>query len=396
MRRMRKYLALPKCALVMGLLLAAGPARGFKRTNVGEGIKDFTLQTLGGEALNLREHLGEKATVVIFWATWSPRSAEALADFQKLYEVYRDRGLQVIGVNVDHQEWEPGAEGEVERFVKEHGIRFPVVVDRDLAVFNAYGVIAVPSLLLADAQGEIRDLLEGYAHTTRDGFRERVLEVLGVLKRRPAPAQEVAGYRPKGKAERYTRMGEILLEREVPHRAVLAFRKAIREDPGYPRAYEGLARAYDLLGRGQEAAEARARARELKEGTAAGKASGSRAQSVSEPGPAARRYYRMGTVFMDRKLYRAAEASFRKALEAAPEWPEAVQALSKALEALGRREEARALLGGVQGVPEGATGDRPGASGPAGGPLPAAEGREPPPPADAGTVRENGPSPGSQ
>ncbi len=363
---MRRHLALPKFALVVGLFLAAGPARGFKRTNVGEPIKDFTLQTLDGETLNLRERLGEKATVVVFWATWSPRSAEALADFQKLYEAYRDRGLQVIGVNVEHQEWEPGAEAEVERFVREHGIGFPVVIDRDLAVFNAYGVIAVPSLLLADAQGEIRELLEGYAHTTRDDFRDRVLELLGVLERRPAPAPEAAGFRPKGKAERYTRMGEILLKREVPHRAVLAFRKAVREDPEYLRAYEGLARAYELLGREQEAAEARARARELREGAAdRAPGSGGRDQDVSGPGPAARRYYRMGTLFMDRRLYRAAEASFRRALEAAPGWREAVQALATALEAQGRTKEARELSAAGAGEPgpepqppsEGASGD---------------------------------------
>ncbi len=336
------------CLLVL-VLMAAGPAAAFKRTAVGEPVKDFTLERLDGKPLHLKENLGTRATLVVFWAIWSPRSAEALADFQELYEKYASRGLQVIGVNVEHQEWEPGAEGEIRAFLDALGIAFPVVVDRTLEVFNAYGVIAVPSTVLADGSGRIVALLEGYAYTTRFDFRDRVLELLGVVRPRVTEAKAKPTYRPRGKAERYARMGAILLEREMPQRAVPAFRRAIKEDPDYPEAHEGLARAYDMLGKADKAAreaalaaEARARLGEepLPAPGAAGEGGGVKPCASGHKGAEAARFVRMGELFLKKGLARAAEDAFRKAIARDPGCPEAYGKLAEALEAQGRSEEA--------------------------------------------------------
>ena len=368
------------------LLVVGAPAAAFKRTAVGEPVKDFTLQRLDGQPLHLREVLGDRATLVVFWAVWSPRSAEALADFQELYEKYAAEGLQVIGVNVEHQEWEPGAEGEIQAFLDALGITFPVVVDRTLEVFNAYGVIAVPSIVLADGSGRIVALLEGYAYTTRFDFRDRVLELLGVLKRRVAEVKARPAYRPRGKAERYARMGAILLEREMPQRAVPAFRRAIKEDPDYPEAHEGLARAYEMLGKADKAAreaalaaEARARLGEepLPPPGPAGVGGGTRPCASGRAGAEAARFVRMGELFLKRGLARAAEDAFRKAIARDPGCAEPYAKLAEALEAQGRSEEAlgarerAAGLRTLQAPPEPAPaeprqGPSPGTSSPAG------------------------------
>ncbi len=359
--------------LVVLLLIAAGPAAAFKRTAVGEPLKDFTLQRLDGKPLHLMEALGERATLVVFWAVWSPRSAEALADFQELYEKYASRGLQVIGVNVEHQEWEPGAEGEIRAFLDALGITFPVVVDRTLEVFNAYGVIAVPSTALADGSGRIVALLEGYAYTTRFDFRDRVLELLGVLKPRVAEVKAKPTYRPRGKAERYARMGALLLEREMPQRAVPAFRRAIKEDPDYPEAHEGLARAYELLGKADKAAREAALAAEARARLGQAPRPGPRAEGGAKPcvtghgGAEVARFVRMGELFLRKGLAKAAEDAFRKAIAREPGCAEPYEDLAKALEAQGRAQEARQVREQAAGL--GARGAEPEAN-PAGAPRP--------------------------
>lgn len=242
--------------LLIGALLALNfqTADAFKRIHVGERAHDFVLETLQGQRVQLRTSLGEKATLVVFWATWSPRSAEALADFQTLYDEYGPNALQVIAVNVEHQDWNPAEIHKLAETIETVGATYPVVVDKDLSIFNEYGVIAVPSSVLVDAAGAVVELLPGYSNMTRFDFRERVLEALGVLvpKAKEGPTTSVE-YVPKGKAARYCQMGKMLLRKKMPTKAIRAFEKAIAEDPDYVEAYQNLFQALTSAGRTQEA-----------------------------------------------------------------------------------------------------------------------------------------------
>jgi tetratricopeptide (TPR) repeat protein len=136
--------------------------------------------------------------------------------------------------------------------------------------------------VLADRDGAIVGLLEGYAYTTRHDFRDRVLEQLGVLKRPAAEPEAVARYRPKGKASRYYKMGELFLRKKMTGRAAKAFAKATEEDPGYAEAHLGWAEALEADGREDEAAEIRARAAAL-----GGEQSGETSPSQVTAAPAA-------------------------------------------------------------------------------------------------------------
>lgn len=242
--------------LAAGVLLASSAA-AFKRTQVGEPLKDFRLQTLDGRTLVLSESLGAKATLVIFWAAWNPRSAEILADVQKLVAEYGSQGLAAVAVNVEHQE-DPTAEEQdkIRQAAKALGLTYPVVQDRGLAVYSEYGVVAVPSAVRADGQGKIVELLEGYPTSARLELKERVLEALGVGADKPRDA--VAGLPPaQAKAYRYLQMGEMFLQRGMKERAEKAFRTAVAEDPGYLKAYEALAALLDEEGKSGEAAAIR-------------------------------------------------------------------------------------------------------------------------------------------
>lgn len=238
---------------ILLVLLCPIPARAFKRTAAGEPLKDFLLESLTGGPLRLSAHLGSRATLLVFWATWSPRSAEVLRDFELLYRAHRTDGLQVVAVNVEHQEWDPGDLPRLEQFVRDREVSFPVLFDKDLTVFSAYGVIAVPSSALAGPDGTILELLEGYANMTRGAFQDRVLRELGVLAPETEKDPAAVGYRPKGKAERYLQMGRVLLERGMPSKAERAFRQALEEDPGWPEAGRALAEALDAQDRAAEA-----------------------------------------------------------------------------------------------------------------------------------------------
>lgn len=161
--------------------------------------EDIVVGTLTGETGPLARHLGTEATVVLFWATWSPRSAEALADFQRLYGDLGPTRLSVVAVNVEHEQWDSADADQVGAFAREIGASFPLAVDPGLAAFRAYRFTAVPSLVLLDAKGRVVEVLQGYPSIQRHEFQDRVRQTLAAPPPAPKaalPAEEVPGTQP--------------------------------------------------------------------------------------------------------------------------------------------------------------------------------------------------------
>jgi hypothetical protein len=68
---------------------------------------------------------------------------------------YAGRGLVVVGVQTPEFEFEGNLE-TVDRAIKEMDVRYPVVVDNDYAVWQAFDNHYWPALYFVDAQGRIR------------------------------------------------------------------------------------------------------------------------------------------------------------------------------------------------------------------------------------------------
>jgi len=70
-------------------------------------------------------------------------------------EKYKDRGLVVINVQTPEFEFEKNIEN-VRWASKEMGVDYPVAIDNDYAIWNAFSNQYWPALYIADAQGRIR------------------------------------------------------------------------------------------------------------------------------------------------------------------------------------------------------------------------------------------------
>ena len=71
-------------------------------------------------------------------------------------QAYRDDGLIVIGVHTPEFSFEHDIEG-VRRAIEERAIDYPVVVDNDYAIWNAFANRYWPALYFVDADGIIRE-----------------------------------------------------------------------------------------------------------------------------------------------------------------------------------------------------------------------------------------------
>ena len=72
------------------------------RLNIGDAAPDFALPSQAGEIVNLKDLVGRKEIVLYFYPKDNTPgcTAEACA-FRDSYEVFRERGAEVVGVSSD-------------------------------------------------------------------------------------------------------------------------------------------------------------------------------------------------------------------------------------------------------------------------------------------------------
>jgi len=122
----------------------------------GFAAPDFTLETLEGETLTLSDLRG-KAVVVNLWASWCPPCRAEMPALQSAYEADRDRGLEIVAVDMTYQDNEEDAQ----RFADDFGLTFAIPMDRDGTVARQYLMRALPSTFFVGPDGVIRKVVIG-------------------------------------------------------------------------------------------------------------------------------------------------------------------------------------------------------------------------------------------
>jgi len=101
------------------------------------------------------EMLRGKVVLVEFWTYGCINCRRTLPYVKAWSEKYRSSGLLVIGVHTPEFAYEKD-KGNVERAINDLGITYPVVMDNQYAIWNAYKNRYWPAQYLVDAQGRIR------------------------------------------------------------------------------------------------------------------------------------------------------------------------------------------------------------------------------------------------
>ena len=124
----------------------------------GRAAPDFLLRTLGGDPLQLSDLQG-KPVVVNFWASWCATCRQETPDLIAMYKEHQTDDLQLVGVDLRE------ADNEVQSFVDEFGISYPVVMDRDGQVGSTWHIggpnNGVPATYFIDRAGVVRLVVFG-------------------------------------------------------------------------------------------------------------------------------------------------------------------------------------------------------------------------------------------
>ena len=101
------------------------------------------------------EGLRGKVVLVDFWTFECYNCLNALPHVKELYAKYKDRGFVVIGVHTPEFARERVPDN-VKRQVEKLGITYPVVIDNDNKIWNAFHNQYWPAAYYADAAGKMR------------------------------------------------------------------------------------------------------------------------------------------------------------------------------------------------------------------------------------------------
>lgn len=143
---------------IVELPAALNPTGQSPSTDVGRAAPDFLLESLGGSELRLSDLQGQPV-IVNFWATWCPPCREEIPVLVDAYDAQQPGKFTIVGVNLQE------ADSQVQGFVDEFGMTFPVVIDRDSEVADTWRikgpVRGLPASYFIDKRGVVRNVFYG-------------------------------------------------------------------------------------------------------------------------------------------------------------------------------------------------------------------------------------------
>ena len=160
---MRIKLNLFVVATLLLTLCLSGPVVG----EDAQPAPDFTLTDANGQPVTLSELRGQ-VVMINFWASWCGPCREEMPLLEQIHQRYEPLGFTLLGINVEQDSTDGKA------FLKDRPVSFPVLYDPQNGISKLYDVVAMPSTVLIDRQGNIRYLHHGYKPGYENDYQDQI------------------------------------------------------------------------------------------------------------------------------------------------------------------------------------------------------------------------------
>jgi thioredoxin-like negative regulator of GroEL len=135
---------------------------------------EFALTTLDEQRLTL-EDLEGKVVLLDFWATWCGPCVKATPGLKALHNKYKDRPFVIVGVSLDHEQ------GAWRSYVADNKMEWPQYLDRNGAIARLFQVRPIPTYVLIDHEGIVRETQSGWSPSVDGWLDSRVNKYLKAI-----------------------------------------------------------------------------------------------------------------------------------------------------------------------------------------------------------------------
>jgi peroxiredoxin len=128
---------------------------------------NFTLVDGDGNSVSLADLKGQ-VVMINFWASWCGPCREEMPLLEQIHRRYEPLGFTLLGVNVEENS------SDAVNWLKDRPVSFPILFDPDNGVSKLYDVVAMPSTVIVDREGNVRFLHHGYQAGYEDQYQDQV------------------------------------------------------------------------------------------------------------------------------------------------------------------------------------------------------------------------------
>lgn len=158
-------------AFLLTLAFLFGASFNVSAASVSGPAPNFTLKSLDGKNVKLSELRGN-VVLLNFWASWCGPCREEMPLLNKIHKKYEPLGFTILGVNVEEQS------DAAKNFIAQRPVDFPILLDNKNKVSKLYDVIAMPTTVVIDRDGNMRFLHQGYQSGDEAEYRKMVKKLV--------------------------------------------------------------------------------------------------------------------------------------------------------------------------------------------------------------------------
>ncbi|HOP05954.1 MAG TPA: TlpA disulfide reductase family protein [candidate division Zixibacteria bacterium] len=116
------------------------------------------------------EWIGKQPVVINFWGTWCPPCRAEIPDLVRIYNDYRDKGIELVGIAVRDQP------NNVKQFAGKNGMDWPMLMVDENVIAGFPDIRNVPTTIFFDRNGnEVQRFVGGRDYETFKQAFEQIL-----------------------------------------------------------------------------------------------------------------------------------------------------------------------------------------------------------------------------
>ena len=128
-----------------------------EKSGVGSLAPDFKVRDIDDKEISLSAFRNQKYILLDFWASWCKPCREDMPFLKKIYKVYREKDLEIIGISKDDDlsSWKKAIEMDSTQNWKHISVPLNIQNKDSSAITNKYFVYGIPVKILINKEGII-------------------------------------------------------------------------------------------------------------------------------------------------------------------------------------------------------------------------------------------------